>query len=155
MPQSRVAHQVAVLDGRIYAVGGITEWNGTNSVATDTIVMFDPKANTWSPRASMKCKRCFFGMFTSGGYLYAVGGRPSWRGHSSCVASMERYDPRLDRWEIVSAMGTPRSSFQSVCVNRGQVSVFHRWIAEAEARSQQVILESKGKGGRDRKRRRK
>ena len=167
MPQSRVAHQVAVLDGRIYAVGGMIECNGadssetvtdtavTDTAVTDTMVMFDPKVNTWSPRASMKCKRCMFGIFTAGGYLYAVGGRSIWYGGGSCVSSMERYDPRLDCWEMVSAMGTPRVGFQAVCVNREQVSVFDRWIAEAEARSQQVILESKGKGGRDRKRRRK
>ena len=46
----------------------------------------------------------------------------------------DRYDPLSDRWEIVSAMGAPRSTLQAVCVNRGQVSVFDRWIAEADRR---------------------
>ena len=74
----------------------------------------------------------------------------------------------MDRWEIVSAMGTSRANLKAVCVKRGQVSVLDRWIAEVEARSQQVasvsgpgmegeLDQSKGKGdgGRGRKRRRK
>ena len=59
----------AVLDGSLYAVGGVDGSSELNSVEK-----YDPKTNQWRNVQSMSSKRFYLGVAVLDGSLYAVGG---------------------------------------------------------------------------------
>jgi kelch-like protein 2/3 len=60
---------VAVVRGRVYAVGG---FNG--SLRVRTVDVYDPATDTWSSIASMEARRSTLGVAVLNEYIYAVGG---------------------------------------------------------------------------------
>merc|ERR1719300_1490794 len=69
MPGRRCRCGVAVVRGRVYAVGG---FNG--SLRVRTVDMYDPTADTWSSIASMEARRSTLGVAVLNDQIYAVGG---------------------------------------------------------------------------------
>ena len=93
---------VAALGGKLYAVGGETNWWS----GIKTAEVYDPIDNSWNPIASMDTSRCAPGLAALGGKLYAVGG---YNGDIS-LASTEVYDPINNSWNYVASMS--RASFK-------------------------------------------
>uniref|UniRef100_A0A8C7XLN6 Kelch-like family member 8 n=1 Tax=Oryzias sinensis TaxID=183150 RepID=A0A8C7XLN6_9TELE len=106
---------LAALGGPIYAIGGLDD----NSCFND-VERYDIECDGWSAVAPMNTPR---GVSKLNGCLYVVGERNvktsdvweiknlnDWSGFddNSPLSSVERFDPRMDRWEYVSELTTPR-----------------------------------------------
>ena len=91
---------MAVLDGKLYAVGGQDAFYDVLS----SVERYDPATNAWEAVAPMGTARWGLAVAVLDGKLYAVGGRGG-----GVLSSVERYDPALGAWEAVALMGTARS----------------------------------------------
>jgi N-acetylneuraminic acid mutarotase len=73
MPTGLEELAVGVVNGILYAVGGISS-NGGVSYMLGTLEAYDPSTNTWTTKASMPTSRSDVGVGVVSGILYAVGG---------------------------------------------------------------------------------
>ena len=95
---------VAVLDGKLYAVGG----------NLSSVERYDPATNAWEAVAPLTLARFGAGVAALEGKLYAVGGRVEEDDEAAEVdrpANMvERFDPATNVWQEVAPMVTVRHS---------------------------------------------
>ncbi|XP_034840229.1 actin-binding protein IPP [Maniola hyperantus] len=96
---ARIQPGVAMLSGRVYAVGGE---QGSQILANGEV--YNPQTDKWSNIAPMKEARCEFGLTAWNGNLFAFGG---WVG-SDMGSSVEVYDPASDEWTLTGEMPEPR-----------------------------------------------
>jgi N-acetylneuraminic acid mutarotase len=90
------------LDGLLYVAGGeVPSGEFTNSV-----VVYDPKKDTWKSVARMPTARERLKLVASGRYLYAIGGDN--RAEPS-LATVERYDPKSNTWRTMNPMVQSRT----------------------------------------------
>ena len=82
-----------VLDGGIYVVGG----GPTASSVTATCEMYDPVADSWTPRASMPSARCGHATCAVDGKIYVFGGMTP-DVYSTARSNVYQYDPQADIW---------------------------------------------------------
>jgi len=92
---------VAVVNGKIYAIGGFVQ----NGGATGTNEEYDPATDTWTYKASMPTPRASFGVEVYEDKIYCIGG---------AGGVNEVYDPATDTWETRAPLPTPRESFATV-----------------------------------------
>lgn len=102
MPTPRRLLGVAVLNDRVYAVGG-----AAGVTDSDLLEVYDPSTNTWSTRTSMKYARSALAAAAAGGTVYAIGGM----NYGSVV---EAYDPATDTWKEKTSMPTGRDHHAAV-----------------------------------------
>ena len=95
MAAARFYHAVAVLDGKLYAVGG----DGVDGYLS-SVERYDPATHAWEAVASMGTARSDHGVAMLDGKLYAVGGFDGGR-----LSSVERYDPAANAWGGLRASG--------------------------------------------------
>ncbi|CAH1239521.1 IPP [Branchiostoma lanceolatum] len=96
----RSGHGIAVLHGKVYAVGGESD-----SLIYDNVECFDPAVNRWTILPSvMTVPRCGLGVCVLQDSIYAIGG---WVG-SEIGNTIERYDPEVKKWEVVGRVETLR-----------------------------------------------
>lgn len=113
MQKGRSGLGVAVVDGKIYAIGGATS-NGFCSFNEQ----YDPSAGTWTFRASMPTARSDFGIAVFQNKIYCMGGYYlSSRSQGGATAANEVYDPATDTWETKAPMPTPELNIQANTVN--------------------------------------
>jgi N-acetylneuraminic acid mutarotase len=122
LPTRRGAGGAAVVNGKIYVIGGASTLPG----ATDPAIRFDgqprdsvlgtneeydPVANTWRTRAPMPTARNHFLTAQTGGKIYTIGGRlgSTFITRSSNTEVNEEYDVAQDVWRTKAAMPTARS----------------------------------------------
>jgi N-acetylneuraminic acid mutarotase len=122
LPTRRGAGGAAVVNGKIYVIGGASTIPG----ATDPAIRFDgqprdsvlgtneeydPAANTWRSRATMPTARNHFLTAETGGKIYTIGGRlgSTFITRSSNTDVNEEYDVAQDVWRTKAAMPTARS----------------------------------------------
>jgi len=104
MPTARSGLGVAVVDGKIYAIGGFTSnYLGTNE-------MYDPETDTWTTKASMPNPRRRFAIAVVENKIYIIGGADP-NGFSSVN---QVYDPATDTWETLTSMPSSRAE---LCAN--------------------------------------
>jgi Kelch motif protein len=90
MPTSRGALAVAVLNGRVHAVGG------TSDRVTAAHEVYDPATNRWTRASAMPTARDHLAAVAFQGRLWALGGRASFMGEQ--YGNVEIYDPAGDAW---------------------------------------------------------
>uniref|UniRef100_A0A7I5E9E4 BTB domain-containing protein n=1 Tax=Haemonchus contortus TaxID=6289 RepID=A0A7I5E9E4_HAECO len=106
--QERSFASVAVVDGFIYAVGGLGKGKWLNSIER-----YDPATDQWiSDFAPCRVSRYSLGVAALDDHLYAVGGFDVYHDHGLNI--VECYDVRRNEWTSVAPMGTGRSS---LCVS--------------------------------------
>lgn len=90
MQSQRCSAGVAVLDGKLYAVGGR---DGASCLRT--VECYDPHTNKWTSVAPLTRRRGSVGVAVANGYLYAIGGQdaPANNPAASRFDCVERYDP--------------------------------------------------------------
>src|SRR5215208_338206 len=102
LPQPRDGPGAAGLGGLLYVAGGFVLPDGI----TNSVLVYDPKQNTWRSVAPMPTVRERLRLVASGRYLYAIGGvaigQPGQFGPS--LTTVERYDPKSDRWTTMNPM---------------------------------------------------
>jgi N-acetylneuraminic acid mutarotase len=130
LPLERGAAEAAVVNGKIYVVGGATLEPGSKAVpiisssnprapthrTVGTVEEYDVSANTWRGRSSMPTPRNHFVLETVNGKLYAIGGRNGsvFGGGASATDSVEEFDPATDMWGAPKArMSTRRCEMVS------------------------------------------
>jgi len=120
MPTPRGGGVAAVVEGKIYVMGGASvhpgaklEGLGGSSAhrTVDTNEVYDPATNTWASRSPMPTGRNHLGVGVVNNKIYVLGGRV---GSVFVLASgtdiVEEYDPATDSWSYAKArMPTPRS----------------------------------------------
>lgn len=107
MPTARSNHGVAVVNRRIYAIGG-----GDGSWLNNT-EEYDPLTDTWTVKASMPTKRSGIGTAVYQDRIYVIGG---W-GSSGVTGRNEVYDPVSDTWETKTPMPIARTDVVANQVN--------------------------------------
>jgi N-acetylneuraminic acid mutarotase len=117
MPTPRSNSAVAVVNGRIYVIGGCCD--EPSNLPFTTVEVFDPFVQTWSTAAPLPEPLAFLGAATGrDGLIYAVGGRKDLTNSNCCaVADVFAYNHRTNTWRAVASMSTPRES-HSVAAGR-------------------------------------
>ena len=108
MPTPRSAG-VAVVDGKIYAIGG------TNGSLLGTNEMYDPITDTWTTKQSMPTARHGFAIAVYQNKIYVIGGifGESDFDNSGYTGVNEVYDPLTDTWETMEPMPTARAGLDA------------------------------------------
>ncbi|MCL4126264.1 UNVERIFIED_CONTAM: hypothetical protein GTU68_008791, partial [Idotea baltica] len=109
MPSRRCRCGIAVIGGKVYAVGG---FNG--SLRVRTVDVYDPVRDTWTACANMEARRSTLGVATLNSCIFAVGGFDG----STGLNSAEMYDPKSFEWRMIAPMSTRRSSVGVGVVNK-------------------------------------
>ena len=115
MPTRRGALALAVLDGRVHAIGG---HDGKSTVAVHEI--YDPASDTWTSAAPLQAARNHHAAATIGGEIYVFGGRDE---QTSTMTSTEIYDPVANSWRFGAPLPTGRSGIAAAVLD-GMAAVF-------------------------------
>lgn len=117
MPTPRGALALAVVNGRILAIGG---YNGDINVPA--VEEYDPQADRWATKAPLPDPRDHLAAATDGRFVYVIGGRLN-GSYSRNVALVHQYDPEADRWTRRADLPTARSGI-TAAVLAGRIYVF-------------------------------
>ena len=127
MPTARAGVATLVVDGKIYAMGGAERqkfvvgpgWGHSHKLLP-TVEVYDPKTDTWMPKADMPVPRSGSNCVLDG-KIYIIGGvaanRKEWR-----LDVVDVYDPATDTWAKAKRMHHARSG-ASVSVADGKIYV--------------------------------
>jgi N-acetylneuraminic acid mutarotase len=110
---------VAVVNGKIYAIGG---YGGTS-----TNEEYDPVTNTWSTKTPMPTPRSTFAIATYQNIIYCIGGLLT---NNTKTGINEAYDPATDTWQTEASMPTNRFEMNAETVN-GKIYVMGGRTADA------------------------
>jgi len=110
MPTARTVLGVGVVNGILYAVGGIS---AAAPQGVSTVEAYDPTTDTWTTKAPMPTPRNSLTIGVMNGILYAVGGGNS----SGFLGTVEAYDPSADTWTTETSMPTARAGLEAGVVN--------------------------------------
>lgn len=101
MITARVDHATAVLNGKLFVIGG-----SNNEGALSSVECLDLQTGQWSEVTSMITPRWNHSAVVLGGKLFVAGGSPS----STVGTSVESFDPATNQWTAVAPMNTTRSN---------------------------------------------
>jgi N-acetylneuraminic acid mutarotase len=99
MQVARSSLRVAVVNGKIYAIGG-----GAENGVVGTNEEYDPATDTWTLKTPMPTPREYFATAVYQNKIYCIGGSTS----SGVTGINEVYDPTTDTWENKTSMPTAR-----------------------------------------------
>jgi hypothetical protein len=112
MPTRRSELASALLDGRIYAAGGI----GENWTVRNEVERYDPATDTWEMVAPLPVGLHHFGMAALGGRVYVTGGYADMN-FTADQAATYAYDPATNAWTTVAPMPVPRAAHAMVAID--------------------------------------
>ncbi len=137
---------VTTMDGFIYAVGGAVAGEpgrlGSNPVPTGIVERYDPAKDSWTTLASMPTKRWGLSVNAVDGALYAIGGSITSGWGAGTVATVERYNPKREKWGSRADMPKRRWLHTSQEVD-GQIYVVGGWRRIAATSSGQTTLSTR------------
>lgn len=111
MPTARSGLGVAVVDGKIYAIGG----DGGSNVTEE----YDPVADTWTTKAPMPTGRSRFGVAVYQNKIYVMGGATE----DGFTAVNEVYDTVTDTWGTKTPMPKGSRAELSASIVNGKIYV--------------------------------
>jgi len=109
MLTARGGFGVAVVDGKIYAIGGITG----NDLPVSITEEYNPQTNEWTSKTPMPTPRSGFAITVYQNKIYVIGGSVGY----GYVGNNEVYDPLSNTWETKTSMPTPRADLNANLVN--------------------------------------
>jgi len=109
MPSKRGSALAAVVNDRIYVIGGASTIPGSKEPAVypthphmsvGTVEEYVPSTNTWRERSAMPTPRNHAAIGAVNGKIYVIGGRvgAAFIGLASDISVVEEYDPATDQW---------------------------------------------------------
>ncbi|XP_063772744.1 kelch repeat and BTB domain-containing protein 11 [Pseudophryne corroboree] len=91
---------VCVFYNYLFIAGGI-KGSGEKAKLSDQVFCYNPLTDSWDKVRPLSQPRSQLKLLALDGYLYAIGGE--------CLFTVEKYDPRLDRWSSVASL--PKGAF--------------------------------------------
>ena len=121
MPTLRESFTTAVVNGKIYVIGGrVQDKRLDEGVATGLVEVYDPLTNRWEKRADMPTERGETSAVVVGGKIYVLGGY-TWRKVPGLaerfVTRIEEYNPKTDKWRKLPDMPMFKGWFATVAVD--------------------------------------
>ena len=114
MPTARYQVATSVVDGIIYAIGGIT----VRGQLLSTVEAYDPVTDTWSRKTEMPTPRQALSTSMVDGKIYAIGGVGAQSEFAPVFTStVEAYDPVTDTWTKKADMPATRAGLSTSAVN--------------------------------------
>ena len=104
----------AVVDDKIYLIGGTLFENGRGPFGLSTVEVYDPKMNSWQKIADMPTPRADAGTAVVDGTIYVFGGYSGIdnRGENfNFLDIVEAYNPKTDTWVRKQNMPFPCTNF--------------------------------------------
>ena len=134
MSVGRCCHAAAVVDGKIYVIGGYD----SDLQDVDSVEAYDPQADSWQQVASMPQPRRLHKAVAMGGKIYVSGGNLD--DDDYFTRTVVVFDPQANTWTELARMGTGRGDHASAAIG-GKLYVFggyskddgHGRIASVEA----------------------
>ena len=108
MPTARGGLGVATVNGKIYAIGGLSDGSPVN-----VNEMYDPATNEWTTEAPMPTARSGCAIAVYDNEIYVIGGAVG----NGYVGNNEVYNPGTNTWETKASMPTPRAYLSASVVN--------------------------------------
>ena len=112
MPTSREVCKSAVVNNKIYVIGGLV-WD-PNDRAINVNEEYDPASDSWTTKKPMPTARLSMAVSVVDGIIYVMGGQS---GPGSWCNTVEAYDPVTDSWTKKASILTGRTHFSSAEVN--------------------------------------
>jgi N-acetylneuraminic acid mutarotase len=112
MQEARSGLGVAVVNGKIYAIGGAGS-TGFSCVNEE----YDPVTDTWAFKAPMPTPRSAFGIAVYENKIYCIGGYAIINSLGTATAVNEVYDPVTDTWTNKASMPTARLNLRANAIN--------------------------------------
>ena len=107
MPTARKGMAVAVLDGKIWVIGG----RKMGHHFCDEVEVYDPALDSWSTQYDhIHYEREYATAQVWNGKIYLFGGKKQ----STLISAVEMYDPADGHWQTVAQMPVPRFGMTSV-----------------------------------------
>jgi N-acetylneuraminic acid mutarotase len=120
MPTGRAIISAAVVNDKIYVVGGMGAPPAGAALAANEV--YDPSTDTWQKLKDRPTARCFASCAAVDGILYAFGGIRFGAGGgfsgSDTTSAVDAYDPATNTWNSKANMLSPRFG-ASACVVDG------------------------------------
>lgn len=129
MNKARGYMGVAVVNGRMYAIGGdngpdvgnVSPGTGRTRNVVSTNEEYNPATDTWALKASMPTPRAGFGVAVYKDKIYCIGGWTYTNEYLNTGVN-EVYDTATDTWEIKASMSTTNALLTANVVN-GRIHV--------------------------------
>ena len=106
MPTARTEVAGAVLDGKIYVIGGFEE----NGKATNIVEVYDPQTDSWDRVSSLPIPLEHTAVSTYNGKLFVVGGFTMIDEKRTPTDKLFSYDPSTDMWKELKSMSEARGA---------------------------------------------
>lgn len=138
MQQDRCRFCLCVVDGELYAIGGVGEGveDGAANVEESPCEKYDPDADMWLMTAPLPRRRTQHAGVTWESYLYISGGLDQ----DFVLNSVACYDTVEDRWDSCSPMILPRADHCMVAY-KNKLYVCGGWY-EDETNGNRVIVDT-------------
>ena len=123
MPTLRMPFATAVVDGKIYLIGGthIEVKDGVfgGKAITDLVEVYDPLTDRWEKRADMPTARSVSNAVVVDSKIYVLGGQALFGGDLAgrFVTRIEEYNPKTDRWHQLPDMPMFKFGFSTAAVD--------------------------------------
>ena len=108
MPTARTGLTCATVNGKIYTIGGATDWLGQS---LSVVEEYDPATDTWTRKADMPNARFKLSSCVANGKIYVMSGFLK-RGVGEVgwmpTTAVEEYDPATDTWTKKTPVPTER-----------------------------------------------
>jgi N-acetylneuraminic acid mutarotase len=141
MPTERTEVAAAVLDGKIYVVGGFEKpslGNVMNFAITPSVEMYDPVTDQWTSKAPLPVGLHHVGIGVVDKRLYVIGGyTKSGLSVWNPVTTVYAYDPATDRWTERASMPTARGAL-SVTEHEGKLYAIGGYDRQANTSAVEV-----------------
>ncbi len=114
LPTQRTGFATAVVDGKIYLIGGTPFQNRRGPYGLSTVEVYDPQTNTWEQVADMSTPRTHAETAVVNGIIYVCGG---YNGADNRAVNLkfldivEAYDPQNDTWTRKQGISGARVGF--------------------------------------------
>jgi N-acetylneuraminic acid mutarotase len=95
MPQALTMVAAALINGKIYLMGGAEE----GFIGTNLVDMYDPVSDTWTPKAGFETGRALSAAAVYQGKVYLIaGGTAVGDAAGYAFSTVDCYDPAVDTW---------------------------------------------------------
>jgi N-acetylneuraminic acid mutarotase len=116
MPTARIFFSASVVDGKIYAIGGVL----VTKAGLSTVEAYDPATDTWTTKTPMPTARHAHASAVVDGKIYVIGGGPDGGANHAGpdgLSVVEAYDPTTDTWTTKADIPAPRGLLSASAVD--------------------------------------